>query len=257
PRQVGLVNHAVHAVFDADEHAVIGERADLAADLVAGLVLVGEQRPRIRLELLEAEADALGAGVDLEHLALDLAADLHELRRVLDLLGPAHLAHVNQAFDAGFQLHERAVVGQAHHLAAHALAERIRLFDVVPRIFLRLLQTQADALGFGVVLEHLDGDLVADLEHFTGVIDATPGHVRDVQQAIDTAEVDERAVLGEVLDGAGHDHALFEGLQRLRLQLIALTLEQDAAAQHDVAALLVELDDLELIRLANQLLEVA
>ncbi len=43
PGEVGLVDHAVHALFDADEHAVIGERADLAADLVARLVLVGER----------------------------------------------------------------------------------------------------------------------------------------------------------------------------------------------------------------------
>ena len=31
PREVALVDHAVDALFDADEHAVVGERADLAA----------------------------------------------------------------------------------------------------------------------------------------------------------------------------------------------------------------------------------
>src|SRR5450755_4094732 len=60
-RSAGLLTLAVHAVFDADEHAVVGERADFAADLVTRLVLVGEQRPGIGLELLETEADALGA----------------------------------------------------------------------------------------------------------------------------------------------------------------------------------------------------
>ena len=38
-------------------------------------------------------------------------------------------------------------------------------------------------------------------------------HVGDVEQAVDAAEVDERAVLGDVLDGAGDDHALFEVLR--------------------------------------------
>src|SRR6478735_7370796 len=257
PRQVGLVDHAVHALFDADEHAVIGERAYLAADLVARLVLVREQGPGIGLELLETERDTLGARIDFEHLALHLGAHLEQLGRVLDLLGPAHLADVDQAFHARFEFHERAVVGQAHDLAAHALAERVRLFDVVPRIFLGLLHAQADALGLGVVLEHLDGDLVADLEHFARVIDATPGHVRDVEQAIDTAEVDERAVLGEVLDRARDRHALFEGLQGLLLHLVAFALQEHAPREHDVAALLVELDDLELVGLADQLLEIA
>ena len=75
----------------------------------------------------------LALRVDLEHLALDLLADLEELRRVLDLLGPAHLADVDEAFDARLQLDERAVVGDRHDLAADLLARRVRLFGVVPR----------------------------------------------------------------------------------------------------------------------------
>src|SRR5690606_37790281 len=159
PREVRLVDHAVHALFDADEDAVVGDRAHLAGDLVARLVLVREQSPRIGLELLETVADALGRGVDLEHLALDLLTDLEELRGVLDLRGPAHLPDVDEPIDARLELDEGAVVGQAPDLAADALAERISLFGVVPRILLGLLEAQADALCLGVVLEDLDGDL--------------------------------------------------------------------------------------------------
>ena len=115
-----------------------------------------------------------------------------------------------------------------------------------PRVLGDLLEAERDALGLGVELEDLDLDLVADLEHLGRVVDAAPAHVGDVQQAVDAAEVDEGAVLGEVLDLAGHDLALGELLQGLALLLLALLLEQDAARQHDVAALLVELDDLEL-----------
>ena len=60
PRKVGLVDHAVDALFDAHEDTVIGNRTDLAGNLVTGLVLLGEERPGIGLELLETEADALG-----------------------------------------------------------------------------------------------------------------------------------------------------------------------------------------------------
>ena len=45
--------------------------------------------------------------------------------------------------------------------------------------------------------------------------------------------------------------------QGARLELVALLLEEHAAREHDVAALLVELDDLELVGLADQLVEVA
>src|SRR5439155_12187053 len=154
--------------------------------------------------------DALGLRVNLEDLALHLLTDLEDLRRVLDLLRPAHLADVNEAFDARLELHERTVIGDAHDLALEALARRIRLFGVAPRVLLRLLQAERNALGLGVVLEDAHGDLIADLEELVRVRDATPAHVGDVEETIDTAEVDEGAVLGDVLDHALHDLALLE-----------------------------------------------
>ena len=53
------------------------------------------------------------------------------------------------------------------------------------------------------------------------------------------------------------DHALLEVLEGLGLHRVALLLEQHAAREHDVAALLVELDDLELVGLTDQLVQVA
>src|SRR6266851_874915 len=72
--------------------------------------------------------------------------------------------------------------------------------------------------------------------------DAAPRHVRDVQQAVDAAQIDERAVVGDVLDDAFEDLALGERLERVLLLLGVLFLEQRLARQHDVAALLVDLD---------------
>ena len=42
------------------------------------------------------------------------------------------------------------------------------------------------------------------------MVDAAPAHVGDVQQAVDAAEVDERAELGDVLDHALAELADFE-----------------------------------------------
>jgi hypothetical protein len=78
-----------------------------------------------------------------------------------------------------------------------------------------------------------------------------------VEQAVDAAEIDERAVLGEVLDDPLDDLPFLEALERLALELGALLLEQHAAGQDDVAALLVELDDLELVVLADERVQVA
>ena len=81
------------------------------------------------------------------------------------------------------------------------------------------------------------------------MVDAPPGDVGDVQQAVDAAEVHERAVVGDVLDHAVDDLALFEVLHQL-LALLGAGLFQDGAARdNDVAAAAVHLEDLERLRL--------
>src|SRR5215469_10544255 len=87
--------------------------------------------------------------------------------------------------------------------------------------------------------------------------EATPRHVRDVQQAVDTPKIDKRSVVGDVLDCALKDHALFEHLQRLLFERRALALEHRAPRDHDVAARAVELKNLEAAALADVAIEVA
>src|SRR5581483_6579783 len=70
PRNVALVHHSVDAFLDTDEDAVIGDAPYATADLRARRILLGEERPGIGLELLEAERDALALGVHFEHLAV-------------------------------------------------------------------------------------------------------------------------------------------------------------------------------------------
>src|SRR5262249_54841221 len=102
---------------------------------------------------------------------------------------------------------------------------------------------QGDLLLLAVDVEDLDLDLLVDLEELAGVVDAAPGHVGDVQQAVDAAEIDERAEVSDVLDGAGDDVAFLEILQQARLGRLALLFDELAPADDDVAALLVDLQD--------------
>ena len=197
------------------------------------------------------------AGIDAEHLRFDAVADVEDLRRVLDALAPRHFADVNQAFDARLELDERAVVGQADHLAADAHARGEAIHHRRPRIGHQLLVAERDALGGLVVLEHHHVDLVVDLEELRRMADAAPRHVRDVQQAVDAAEIDERAVVGDVLDDAAQDLALGERLERGLLLLGVLLFEEDLAREDDVAALLVDLDDAHAELLPLQRIEVA
>ena len=79
---------------------------------------------------------------------------------------------------------------------------RIAARQADPRILAQLLHAERDAVLFLVELEDLRRDFVADREHFRRVLDAAPREVGDVQQAVDAAQVDERAVIGDVLDDA-------------------------------------------------------
>ena len=47
-------------------------------------------------------------------------------------------------------------------------------------------------------LQHNHVELFADGDHITRMIDATPAHIGDVQQTVETVEVDERAEVGAV-----------------------------------------------------------
>ena len=82
-------------------------------------------------------------------------------------------------------------------------------------IGLELLHAQADALGLRIEPDHLDLDLLADLQRLGRMIDAPPGDVGDMQQPIDAAEIDEGAVVGDVLHHAVEDLAFLKALDQL------------------------------------------
>ena len=129
--------------------------------------------------------------------------------------------------------------------------------DAFPRIALELLHAERDAVGFLVDADDLHLDRLADVEDLGRMVDAAPGHVGDVQQAVDAAEVDERTVVGDVLDDALDHLALFEVLDDLGALLGAALLEHGAARHDDVAAAAIHLEDLERLRIVHQRGDVA
>ena len=159
---------------------------------------------------------------------------------------------MHQTFNTLFDLGKAAVVGEVGDRGGDAGAFRITAGDIDPRIVAQLLHAQADAVLFAVELQNLDGNFVADVDHFARMADTPPGHVGDVQQTVDTAEVNKRTVVGEVLDDAFDFLAFLQRGQQLLALDAVLFFEHRAAGNHDVVALLVELDDLELERLAFQ-----
>src|SRR5262249_10252526 len=84
------------------------------------------------------------------------------------------------------------------------------------------------------------------MNHFVRIGNAAPAHVGNVQEAVDAAQVDEGAELGNVFDDAFANLLRLEFGEELLLHLLALILDQLAPADDDIAAGLVDLEDLAL-----------
>src|SRR5947209_106899 len=227
-------------------HAV-ERRVEVVADGLADRALVG---------LLQRQRDATALEVDVDDLDEDLVADVDDLLRDLDVtLG--QLGDVHQALDALRHADERTERHQLGDPAGHDLADGVGAGEGLPRVFLRRLERQRDPLAVHVDVEHLDGDLLADLDHLGRVVDVLPGQLGDVHETVDAAEVHERAEVDDRGDDALADLALLQLGQEVLANLALGLLEPGAAGQHDVVAVLVELDDLGLERLADERLQVA
>src|SRR5687767_15193844 len=88
------------------------------------------------------------------------------------------------------------------------------------------------------------------------MLNAAVRHVRDVEQSVHTAEIDECPEVGDVLHDALPDLILLEVLHELVALPCSLLLQDHAARNDDVPPALVELDDLELERLAEELVDI-
>ena len=132
--QLRDVHQPVDVVLELHERAEARQLRDLARDQIADLVLRVDVLPRVAVELLHAQADALVLLVDVDDHGLDLVALLEHLARLIDLARPRHVGDVDHAVDAFLDLHERAVGGHVADLALDHGARRVLLLDLVPRV---------------------------------------------------------------------------------------------------------------------------
>ena len=201
--------------------------------------------------MAHAQRNFLLLAVDAQHDRFDVLAWLEHVGRFGDALGPGEFGDVDEPFDARFEFDERAVRHEIDNLAFDARADGIFGFDVFPRIGELLLEAEADAFLLPVDVEHDDVDLLSDLEDFGGMADAAPAHVGDVEQSVQTIEIDERAEVGDILDGAFADVARGHFGQQLRAALVAFLFNQLAPGQNDVLPVLIDFDDLEIVSVAD------
>ncbi len=256
PAEIGDVHHAVDSFLELHEGAVGGHVADLAANLLADDVALLDLIPRIRLELTDAEGDLLILLVDAENHSLDVLTKGEDVGRTGDTLGPGELRDVDKTLDAFFDLNESAVGHEIGDLALDLLANRKALFETIPGVGLKLFETKRDTLLVLVDLEDDNREAVAWLDGLARVRETCPGHVGDVEKSVDAIEIEEGSEVGDVLDGTFDLVTGAHGSEELLASLTALGLDEFAAAEDDVLAILVQLDDLEVVGVSDKLGEI-
>src|SRR6266576_3040179 len=163
---------------------------------------------------------------------------------------------MDEPFHAFLDFNKRSVGNKVGDFALDPLPSGEALLDLVPRILLGLLEAERHALFFLVEVEHDDFQLLPDFQQLAGMTKPSPGHVGYMQQAIHPIEIDKSAEVSDVFhsadDAVAHVHAFHEFLPLLA----TLLLNYLTPAENDIFAVVIELNDFEIVRVANELLQV-
>jgi hypothetical protein len=109
---------------------------------------------------------------------------------------------------------------------------------------------------FAVKLQNFDLNLRTDDEDFGSMVDPSPRNIRDVHQPVDPSQVDEGAVIGDILDDPFDNFPFLQSLQGLLPLRFPFFFQQDAPGQDNVSPPAVQLDDLKLKSAADELFQI-
>src|SRR4029077_19472133 len=196
------VDETLDAGLEFHERTVVGDIGDATGVARTHRVLGFDPLPRIVLQLLHAERDAVGLVIDLDDLDLHLLADVEHLGRMVDA-APRDVGDMEQAVDAA-QVDERTVVGDVLHHAVDDLTFLEVLHQLLALFGARLFQ-------HGAARDH---DIAAPAIHFENLERLRHvhqrGHVADRsdvdlaarQERHGTVEIDGEAALDLIEDDA-------------------------------------------------------
>ena len=157
------------------------------------------------------------------------------------------LGDVHEALDAGDDLDEGAERDDLRDAPLDDVALLVGVDHLLPRVGLRLLEPERDPLALAVDVEHLDLDLLPDLEQLGRMVHVAPGELGDVDEAVDALEVDERPEVDDVRDRALDDVARREPVED-RLAHLACRSSSSTARRERTTLLRLRLSSITLQR---------
>ena len=120
-----------------------------------------------------------------------------------------------------------------------------------------LLQTESNALLLIVEVEDNNIDLLVELNNLMRIVYAAPREIGDVDESVNTAQVNEYTVRSDVLNDTFEDLTLLKLANDFLLLSLDFLLDESLVRYNNVAELLVDLNNLELHSLAYELVVVA
>ena len=193
PAEIADVDETLDTVLRLGEHTEVGDVADNSLVNGTDRILVADALPRVGSELLETERHLPALTVDGKDLSLNLVADLEELLGAVEPRRPAHLGDMDKTFDTGLDLNESAVVSDKDHLTLDSVTDLDILVEIVPRMRSELLVTEGDPLLARIELLDDDLDLFVEGNDLLRIVDPAPAEVSDVDETVNTTEIDEHA----------------------------------------------------------------
>src|ERR1700735_531428 len=159
---------------------------------------------------------------------------------MLAALRPTHLADVHESFNARFDLHEGAIIGDAYDFPLHSCAYRESFGDSCPRIGQQLLASQRNALFVFIKIQNCHFDFIARLDDGGGMRHASPNEIADVKKTVHPAEIDEHTIISYIFYPAGDHRAFRQGRHQFIALGLLLFFENRAAAHDYVASLTIQ-----------------
>ena len=117
---------------------------------------------------------------------------------------------MDQTLNTRLDLNECTVVGDNDYLTLHVVTHLEVLIKSIPRMRSELLQTEGDAALLVVEVEDNHIDLLVEFNHLVGIVNTAPRQVCDMDESVNTTEVNKYTVRGDILNCTLEDLTLLK-----------------------------------------------
>ncbi len=160
------MHQSVDTFFDLNEGSKSGKALHFTFQDGSDGIAIFNSEPGIGIHLFHAQRDTFVLLVQFQYDGIDGVTVFEDFAGISNLFCPAHFADVDQTFHAGFQFHKSTETLHAYHFTGDTGTFRIFDFDVFPRMWYQLFQSQRYFITFRIKIDHFHFYFVAYGKHF-------------------------------------------------------------------------------------------